>query len=152
MERSVDVLAGYDVLQESGQKIQFLETRDIVVARPDRFRAEEKRADGLGNLVLFDGEKVTVWHGEAGVFARADQPGSIDDTVVYLERDLDMRLPLAMMLTTRLPKELERRVREIDYVETTDVLGETAHHRSRTDPERETAPGNSQPLSCHATR
>ena len=125
---SVKLISGFDVMQESGQKIQFLEARDIVLERPDRMRAEEQRGDGLGRLVLFDGSKVTVWHGESGVFAQADQPGSVDDTVVYFERDLGMRLPLAGLLTTRLPSELERRIRMVDYVEMTDVLGEPAHH------------------------
>ena len=131
---SVKLLSGYDVLQDNGQKIQFLEARDIVLARPDRMRIEAQRADGLGDLVLFDGSTVTVWHSESGVYAQADQPGSVDDTVVYIVRDLGMRVPLAGLLTTRLPAELERRMRMIDYVEMTDVLGEPAHHIAvRTD-------------------
>ena len=130
----VKLVSGFDILQDDGQKIQFLEARDLVLARPDHFRAEEMRADGLGKLVLFDGSKVTVWDAQSGVFAQADQPGSVDDTLVYFERDLGMKLPLAALLMTRLPTELARRVRMIDYVEMTDVLGESAHHlAARTD-------------------
>ena len=125
---TVSVVSGYDVLQESGQKIQFLEARDIALSRPNRMRAEERQADGVGSLVLFDGSTVMVWHGDARVYAQADQPGSIDDTLVYFERDLGMRLPLAGLLTTRMPEELRRRVLAIDYVEWTEVLGEAAHH------------------------
>ena len=104
---TVSVVSGYGVLQESGQKIQFLEARDIALSRPNRMRAEERQADGVGSLVLFDGSTVMVWHGDARVYAQADQPGSIDDTLVYFERDLGMRLPLAGLLTTRMPEELD---------------------------------------------
>lgn len=123
-----ELLTGFDVVQTDGQKIQFLEAREILLARPDRLRAEERRADGTGNLVLFDGRRITVWHEDSNAYAQADQPGSVDDTVVYFERDLGMRLPLAALLTTRFPAELRRNVVAIDYVEETDVLGRRSHH------------------------
>ena len=125
---SVKVRAGYDVLQESGQKIEFLEMRDVTLDRPNRLRVQEQSADGRGSSLVFDGSKMTVWDPDAGVFAQADQPGSLDDAIVYFVRDLKMRLPLAPLFTTRLPAELERRLQSIDYVELTDVLGEPAHH------------------------
>lgn len=130
---SVKLVAGYDVVQASGQKIEFVEARNITLARPDRLRIEE-RAGGNASTVLFDGSKMTVWNGAEGVFAQVDQPGSIDDAVVYFVRDLGMRLPLAPLLITRLPAEFERRVRTIDYVEMTEAFGEPAHHLAgRTD-------------------
>lgn len=125
---SVKLLAGYDVVQASGRKIEFLEAREILLARPDRLRIEEQGGGGSESGLLFDGSKMTVWDGTAGVFAQADQPGSIDDAVVYFVRDLRMRLPLAPLLVSRLPAEFERRVRAVDYVEMTEVLGEPAHH------------------------
>ena len=125
---SVKLLAGYDVVQASGQKIEFLEARDIVLVRPDKLRVEERGGNGSTSGLLFDGSKITVWDGTEGVFAQADQPGSIDHAVVYFVRDLHMRLPLAAFLTSRLPAEFERRVRTVDYVEMTEVFGEPAHH------------------------
>jgi hypothetical protein len=131
---SVKLVAGYDVVQASGQKIQFLEARDITLERPDRLRIEERVGAGGGNSVLFDGAKVTIWDADSGVYAQADQPGTIDDAVVYFVRDLGMRLPLAPLLMTRFPEELARRVRTVDYVELTEVFGEPAHHvAGRTD-------------------
>jgi hypothetical protein len=125
---SVKLLAGYDVVQESGQKIEFLEARDILLARPDRLRIEERAGNVSTSGLLFDGSKMTVWDGTEGVFAQADQPGSIDDAVVYFVRDLRMRLPLAPFLMASLPAEFERRVRAVDYVERTEAFGEPAHH------------------------
>lgn len=125
---SVKVRAGYDVVQDSGQKIEFLETREVALARPDRLRVEETGGDGRGISIVFDGAKMTVADGGFGVYAQADQPGSVDDAIVYFVRDLGLRLPLAPLLTTRLPAELEHRVKTIDYVEMADILGQPAHH------------------------
>jgi hypothetical protein len=125
---SANIRGGYDVLQESGQKIEFLESREVTLDRPNRLLIQERNADGRGSSVIFDGSKMTMWDHEAEVFARADQPGSVDDAVVYFVRDLQMRMPLAPFFTTRFPAELERRVQSIDYVELTDVLGKPAHH------------------------
>ncbi len=125
---SAKMHGGYDVVQESGQKIEFLENRKVTLQRPNHLRIQETSADGRGQSVTFDGSKMTIWDGETGVYAQADQPGSVDDAIVYFVRDLQMRLPLAPLLTTRFPAELERRLQSVDYVERTDVLGEPAHH------------------------
>lgn len=125
---AVDVRAGYDVVQASGQKIEFGETRHILVARPDRLRVEEIASSGERDLAVFDGKQLSVFNADAAVYAQAPQPGPLDDALVYFVRDLRMRMPLAWFLTTRLPAELPNRVKTIDYVEETDALGVPAHH------------------------
>ena len=130
----VSLVGSYDAVQDSGQKIEFNELREVAVARPDRLRMEQTRSDGVQDLVVFDGKTLTVLNGELGVFAQAPQPGSIDDAVVYYVRDLGMRLPLAALLTSRLPAELETRVKAVNYVEYTEILPVPAHHiAARTD-------------------
>jgi hypothetical protein len=125
---SVKFRDGYDVVQASGQKIEFGEARTVTLARPDRLRVEEITSEGRKDLALFDGKTVTVFDGDKQVYAQAPQPGSIDDALVYFVRDLKMRMPLALLMTTRLPDELPSRVTDIDYVEQTEVLGVAAHH------------------------
>jgi hypothetical protein len=125
---TVTVRGGYDVVQEDGRKIQFLETREIALARPDRLRAEVTHADGRNNLVLFDGKQMTVFDSDTSTYARAPQPGSIDDAVLYFVRELQMRLPLAPLFATRFPEELASRLTFADYVETTYVFEAPAHH------------------------
>jgi hypothetical protein len=124
----------YEVLQSNGRKIEFGEIRRISVARPDRLRVEEIASDGEQDLALFDGKLMTVFNADAGVFAQAPQPAEIDDALAYFVRDLRMRMPLALMLSTRIVTELPGMVTEIDYVESTDMLGVPAHHiAGRTD-------------------
>ena len=120
--------SGYDVVQSTGQKIEFGETRRLMLVRPDRLRMEEVSSDGTRDLVIFDGRNITVLNADEKVFAQAPQPASLDDALGYFVRDLKMRMPLALMLTTRFPEVLANRISAIDYVERTEILGAPAHH------------------------
>ena len=124
----MQLVASYDVVQESGQKIEFNEIRAITVARPNLLRVEQQMSDGAADLLVFDGQQISVFDSQLGVYAQAPQPGSVDEAVVYFVRDLGMRLPLAAMLSTRLPEELSKRMKSVDYVEYTTILGTGAHH------------------------
>jgi hypothetical protein len=131
---SVDFKDGYDVVQSSGQKIEFGEVRRIKLSRPNQLRVEEIASDGRLDLALFDGKTITVFDADTNVFARTPQPGTVDDTLVYFVRDLRMRMPLARLLSSRLPSEWPKRVRTVDYVELVDIGGVKAHHvAGRTD-------------------
>lgn len=131
---SVRLDAEYDVLQANGQKVEFGESREVSVQRPDKFVAVLRESSGRGDTMLFDGRNITISDAEAGVYARAPQPGDIDASIVYFVRGLGMRLPVAPVFMSRFAQELEARVREVDLVETTDRLGMTAHHLAgRTD-------------------
>lgn len=131
---TVNFRAGYDVVQASGQKIEFGEMRSVALARPDRLRVEEITSDGRHDLAVFDGKTMSVYGADRQVFAQAPQPGPVDDALVYFVRDLKMRMPLALLLTTRLPAELPDRVATIDYVERSEILGQPVDHvAGRTD-------------------
>jgi hypothetical protein len=125
---SVSLRAGYDVVQKSGQKIEFNEARKITLARPDKLRVETERSDGTKTLVVFNGKEIVLVDAAKNVYATSPQPGGIDDSVVHFVKDLGMRLPLWVMLMSRMPAELEARVKAIDYVEKTSILGAPAHH------------------------
>ena len=131
---SVSLRAGYDAVQKSGQKIEFGESRKVTLSRPDRLRVEGERSDGGKTLTVFNGKEIVLIDPTNKVYATAPQPGSLDDTIVHFVRDLGMRFPLAVMLMSRLPAEFEDRVRSVDYVEKTSILGSPSHHlAARTD-------------------
>ena len=115
-------------MQANGQQIEFGETRRISLARPDRLRIDEVASDGASDLALFDGKQITVLSADDNVYAQAPQPPSIEDALVYFVRDLRMRMPLALMLSTHVRTELPTLAKEIDYVESTQIRGKTAHH------------------------
>lgn len=127
-EFSVKFRDGYDVVQPSGQKIEFGESRSVALARPDRLRVEEISSDGTRDVAIFDGSHISTLDADAAVFAQVPQPGSVDDSIAYFVRSLRMRMPLALLLSTQLPQVLERRTTTVDYVERTEILGVPAHH------------------------
>ena len=51
----------YDVVQDSGQKIEFGERREMTLRRPDRARIDVTRRDGSRRGVLFDGQQLTAF-------------------------------------------------------------------------------------------
>lgn len=125
---SVAIRTSYDVVQESGQKIEFEEDRKITVVRPDRLRIDTVRSDGEKGHFVFDGKDVTVYSDDSKVFAAAPKPGDLDGAVTYFVKDLQMRLPLALMLLTSLPSELEKRVDSIEFVETSTLFDVPCAH------------------------
>jgi hypothetical protein len=131
---SVTIRAGFDVVQGSGQKIEFGEIRKVTLRRPDRFRSDIERSDGEKGLAVFDGQDITIFNEKQKVFARASKPGDLDGAMTYLLKDLGMRLPLAMMYLSRLPLEIENRVRSVETVEQNTIMDvPCVHLAARTD-------------------
>jgi hypothetical protein len=125
---SVTVHSSYDAIQGEGDKVEWNDIREVILSRPDRLRINTQRSDGARSLLVFDGKQITTFDESSKAYAQASHPGSVDDAVIYFVRDLGMRLPLAMLLMSRLPAELEQRVQSVEYVEKTATLSAPAHH------------------------
>jgi hypothetical protein len=125
---SVTVDTGFDVVQDSGQKIEFGETRKIVVRRPDRARIDITKGDGATSGFIFDGQQIAVFNTREHVYATAAKPGTLDEAIDYFMNDLDMRFPLADLLSSKLPETLSSRVRAIYYVEQASIAGVPCDH------------------------
>ena len=131
---SVTAHTSYDAVQSSGQKIEWNEVRTLTLRRPDRLRMEAEKSNGARSLVVFDGKQISTFDESGRTYAQAVQPGGIDEALVYFVRDLGMRLPLAALFVSRASTDLERRVKSVEYVEKTGILGAPAHHLAgRTD-------------------
>ncbi len=124
----VSVRSSRDQVQQSGEKIEFSELRRVVLDRPDRLRVESERSDGTRLRTVFTGKEIVVVDAARKVYASAPQPGGVDASVDFLVRDLGMRLPLAALLLTRLPAEVQAGLRNVRYVEKTTIHGAPAHH------------------------
>ena len=89
---SMTLRSSYDAIQEDGQYIEFGEKRHILLQRPDRLRVETERSDGERGLVLFDGKEITIFKPDDNVYTQIEKPGTVDDFLVYLVRDLQFTL------------------------------------------------------------
>lgn len=124
----VTVKASHDAMQADGTHLEFSAERRIKLVRPDRLRIESRGSDGTVDIVTFDGRTLTSLRPAAGVYAQTGFTGDVDGAIVHFVRDLRMRLPLAMLLLSKLPDELNRRVTTLTYVDKTVVDEQPVHH------------------------
>jgi hypothetical protein len=125
---SVTLRSGYDAIQEDGQYIEFGEKRRILLQRPDRLRVENERSDGEQDLVLYDGKQITAFKADDNVYVRVEKPGTVDDALVYLVRDLQFTLPMARLLHTGFPQQIEKKLTAISYVEENTLFDVVTDH------------------------
>ena len=125
---SVTIDAGFDAVQDSGQKIEFGETRKVVLRRPDRLRIDANKRDGSSSGLIFDGKEITVFHLKENVYATTAQSGSVDQALDFIVNDLDVRVPLAELLKSDLEKSLPQRMRSAAYVEQSSIGGVPCDH------------------------
>ena len=121
---SVSVRMGYDAVQESGQKIWFTELRKILINRPNHLRVDSQQSDGDIGGLIFDGEAVTLFSTSQNVYSQTSQPGDVDAAVRFAVGKLGMRVPLARMLLTTFPQNIQKLSSDVDYVEH-NTLGAT---------------------------
>jgi hypothetical protein len=125
---SVTADIGFDVVQDSGQRIEFGETRQIVIRRPDRARIDITKRDGATSGFIFDGQEIAVFNTREQVYATAAKSGTLDDAIDYFIQDLDMRFPLAELFSSQLAETLPAKVRAASYVEPSRIAGVPCDH------------------------
>jgi hypothetical protein len=131
---SVSIRMTYDVLQESGQIIEFGEVRTLQVSRPDYLRVDAQQSDGDSGGFIFDGKTITQFSNEQNVYSQIDRIGHIDDAIRYAVGELGVRFPLARMLVTSFPQEMSRLTTGVDFVERNTLGPEGIDHiAGRTD-------------------
>jgi len=87
-----------DVVQESGQKLQFGSTMEVTVRRPDRLFASRVRDDGSTRRFWYDGKTATMYDEKEKVYGKIPVPNSIDEMLDYLEEVIEDPRPLADLL------------------------------------------------------
>ena len=91
---SVTAEISFDVVQESGEKLEFGETRQIVIRRPDRARIDITKRDGSTSGFIFDGQSIAVFNAKENACTTAAKPGTLDEAIDNFINDLDMRFPV----------------------------------------------------------
>jgi hypothetical protein len=125
---SVTLETGFDAVQEFGQKLEFGETRKMVLVRPNRLRVDATKRDGSKSELIFDGKDIALYFAKENVYATEARPGTVDQAVAYFINDLDMRLPLAELLSSNMGKDLSAKVLEAAYVEKSFIAGVPCDH------------------------
>jgi hypothetical protein len=125
---SVTAEIGFDVVQASGEKLEFGETRQFLIRRPDRVRVDITKRDGDTSGFIFNGQEIAVFNSREQVYATAARPGTLDEAIAYFLNDLDMRFPLAELFSTRLAEALTAKVRSAYNVGPERIMGVPCEH------------------------
>jgi hypothetical protein len=125
---SVTVDTSYDVVQDSGEKIEFGETRTMLMRRPDHLRIDTVTRDGSQRGFIFDGKEIIVFDLEDKVYATVTHPGSTEEAIDYFINQLGMRMPFSDLLSRQLPTTLSTIVQAVQSVGPEELAGERCEH------------------------
>jgi hypothetical protein len=90
--------AGFDVVQDSGRKLEFGKSGTTVIQRPNKLRVETERRDGTRYGLVFDGKRITAYSPGENIYATASLAGDLDEALAYIEDQLEIPVPLADFL------------------------------------------------------
>jgi hypothetical protein len=124
----VSIDCAYDVVQDSGEKIEFGERRELTLRRPDRVRVEVTGRDGSHRGIVFDGTQLTAFDLVEKVYATVEKPGTVDAALAHYTQHLRMRLPLRELFATNLPQQLKGVLSAAQLVGSETVGGMATDH------------------------
>jgi hypothetical protein len=97
--------ADIEVVTPEVQKIQFTNSGQVLLSRPDKLRAT--RTGGYADVeVVFDGKTLTVLGKNLNAFTQVDAPGSIDQIIDRLRDEFSVAMPGADLLRSNSYDEL----------------------------------------------
>ena len=112
---------------DDGVPFELATETHVAVRRPDRFWVDV-RSEQVHNRFLYDGDNLQVQHLMANIYASTQAPGTIDDTLVELEDQLGIFIPLADIIANDPYPRIMEGVESITYLGVDDVDGVSSHH------------------------
>lgn len=116
-----------DELALAGSKLQFGQTVNIHVKRPDRLRANAE-GDLANQQFFFDGKSITLFNKDKNVYTTLEAPGTIEEALEYAQKTFDLSAPLADLIYPDAYNVLTQNVHSGHYVGLHLVRGIQCHH------------------------
>ena len=79
---------------ESGHRVDFDVSADVIVSRPNKLYAERK-GDLIDQVFSYNGKKLTLYNPSDKVFATESAPGTIEETLDFARESLGLTVPVA---------------------------------------------------------
>ncbi len=89
---SVDTQNTIEVVYDSGQKIHYDFSTEVIVQRPNKIRAQ-RRFGQIRDTIFYDGNEITVHDAGSNYYAVAPAPDNIDDALHFARDALDIVPP-----------------------------------------------------------
>ena len=112
---------------EEGLRIQYSNSRSVVVRRPNRVAAEAF-GDLLNRGFWYDGESFTLLDREFNTYIQVPAPDTIDALLDEIEERLEVVVPLGEMLSEDIYQALTPQIRQASYLGLHQVRGIECHH------------------------
>ena len=91
---SVSTQVTLEVLLDNGQRVDIDVSSGVVVRRPNKVFAE-RHGDGIGQSFYYDGETLTLYSPNQGVYATQPAPGTIEEMLDYTRESLGLIIPIS---------------------------------------------------------
>ena len=112
---------------EDGLRIQYSNTRSVVVRRPDRL-ASEALGDLFDRAFWYDGKSFTLLDREHNSYFQSQAPETIDALLDDIAERFQVVLPLGEILSEDIYKNLTQRIQIANYAGLHQVRGIRCHH------------------------
>lgn len=124
---TMEVEDSIDKTNEAGRLLTFHHNRTISVRRPDRVHIQIE-GDLEKESIVYDGTMVTVLAEEAGYYAQAETPGTINETLDLLRNTYGVRRPLMDFLYSNASERAKGKIQQAEYIALSEVNGVECHH------------------------
>ena len=139
LKRSADFLAAqksfsfetdvsFDVLQSTGQMLEFGGTRDVLIRRPDRLRVESVDRSGDVTQIFFDGQSILIDMPKEDAYMKAEKPGTLYAALDYLVEDLGAPAPLDDFVSENFAAGLAGKIESGHFVENVMLDDHSCEH------------------------
>jgi hypothetical protein len=119
---------GFDVVQETGQKLEFGAHHEVTIRRPDKAHLEFSRRDGVQGRMVFDGKQIVVLDPDEKVYSLEEIKGDVDTAFDFLVEELQMPIPLDDFFSSDPAKSLAANLESGYVVGESEVAGISCDH------------------------
>jgi hypothetical protein len=124
---SVNANIDFEIVTQSGQKLQLSSFATVVMQRPAKFHIQRRGVVADAELI-FDGKTLTLYGKNLNVYSQTDVSGTIDDAIRAYEFETGLSAPGADLLFADLYAILTSGVKSSTYIGTAYVNGVECHH------------------------
>jgi hypothetical protein len=124
---SVQTDGSMEVVLQSGEKVEYEYSSDVLLKRPDKLRSD-RRGEKTDAEFFYDGRSFTLYGKNSHYYATAPAPANIDEAIDAAREKLGIEAPAADLLYKNPYDILTEDVVSATYLGTSTVRGVSCHH------------------------
>lgn len=123
--------ATFEKVSIAGQKIEYGETVNVSVRRPDRLHADIV-GDLINNRFWYNGKNITMLDTDLNIYATTAAPADIDSALSFAAESLGITAPLGDFVVSDPYSSLTQKAKSATYVGLHVINGVKCHHLAFT--------------------